>query len=534
MSRYHLRRFLLLLALAVAWSCLFQEWFAMTRTSTPTRHLHLFLSTHTHTNDKKTQDLHSSHVARLPLAAWELESLRGLHRADNATMLKKDRKQVARDSCHPPSGIPPQCCLGTFAGMGRIIQNRRHLCAHAATALENLMTTTSSSSSASASASASTNEACDVCALVEHLRHTNQSMAFVGDSMSHQIFQGFVCEFYRRRYTVLESTVRLAMPRGRHAKGGINHCLHIVRTVQVSSPTWEQDTVVTFKFFHIYRLPFAHPQQERMVLESAPILVVNFGLHWGAHYKYHGRRTNTSTSIDTNGHTMMDDHHHHHHHRSNGLMTGPDNPPTPQHLETVLTQWLQKAKAQQVAPGSPLQKIMMRETSAQHFDAEGGDYSFVKPRFKRHATTNNDTAVRKRNNGLQQQQCVPFRHDDGRTNGTSTSSSGWRERAIRNAARRANYSIRELPSEGATATAIPNEPPLNPVSTPTSGRPTPMVTILPFSEWTRPLHGLHPYNSKDDDNDDDGEETGGDCTHYCSSPFLYLPLWRSIREGIQQ
>jgi hypothetical protein len=571
MSRW-LRRFLLLLVLAVSWSCLlFQDWYATSgsswspetttsthTTSTTNSYKNKYTSPRTRRISATQDDVHSSQTALLPLQPWELESLQGLHQAGLATtMTNKQKQQVTNDSCQPPNGIPAACCLGTFAGMGRIITNRRHTCAHTATALENLTTTTN--------AATSNNRGCDVCALVEQLRETNQSMAFVGDSMSHQIFQGLVCEFYRRRYIVQESTVSLYRDEPRQHRrrqrdplscpSNHNHCLHMARSIQVSSPTWEDDpndpsnttstTTVTFKFFHIYRLPFADLQQEHRVLEAASILVVNFGLHWGANYginrnNNHATLARSAVSPNKIGTTRT--------HAKDRLawLTSPDNPPTPEHLENVLTTWLRKAQLVAAASATgtshrhhhhkPLQ-ILMRETSTQHFDAVGGDYSFVKQRYRNAAssssaatsTTRTAIAVQgPRNVKRKRLQCVSFydKHDE-KSNGINTSAtftSGWREQVIRNAAHRANYSIRELPivAVGATNAMTPNElPPPNPLFT---RPPAPVVTILPFAEWTRPLHDLHPY--------DDDDEGGGDCTHYCSSPFLYMPLWRSIRVGI--
>ena len=50
-----------------------------------------------------------------------------------------------------------------------------------------------------------------------------------------------------------------------------------------------------------------------------------------------------------------------------------------------------------------------------------------------------------------------------------------------------------------------------------SGRPE--VVVLPYYYFTAAQYTMHPYLSEDVQ----------DCTHYCSSPFLYLPLWRSLR-----
>lgn len=39
--------------------------------------------------------------------------------------------------------------------------------------------------------------------------------------------------------------------------------------------------------------------------------------------------------------------------------------------------------------------------------------------------------------------------------------------------------------------------------------------VLPFTKYTRSLHYLHPG--------------GSDCTHICYTPFVWMPMWRSLR-----
>ncbi|CAB9521094.1 expressed unknown protein [Seminavis robusta] len=481
-------------------------------------------------------DIHSRHVTVLPLQEWEQASLRGLYQAQQEPFAK-DQQQMANDSCHPPKGIPKACCLGTFAGMGRIIHNRRHQCDPSA--LEQLASSYDASNDKN-------EEECHVCALLEQLHQTNQTMAFVGDSMSHQIFQGLLCEFYRRNYQIHETTfhfplattkqqqqrgsargkqqprkesssqtttttttedghvhVSLPEPTNRRCHGGnsINHCLHMMRRVQISSPLLKSN--VTLQFFHQYRLPFADPQQEQMVLTAADILVVNFGLHWGANY-------NNGILATTNMTTTMDKRRHRPSPRrtqESRMLTAPDNPPTPGHLQNTLAAFLQTAKQSS-------SRIWIRETSMQHFDADGGDYSFVKHRATKRQqrqapTTNGTSSVRVERSPVQ---CVPY----FRANTTTTSTTaGWRERVIQEAAHQANYSVRRLQEE----VVVPDNNNQRFDSDHAS------VTILPFADWTKPLYALHPY----DDRGGTGGGGGGDCTHYCSSPFLYLPLWKSMQ-----
>jgi hypothetical protein len=53
------------------------------------------------------------------------------------------------------------------------------------------------------------------------------------------------------------------------------------------------------------------------------------------------------------------------------------------------------------------------------------------------------------------------------------------------------------------------------------------VVVLPYFNFTSQHHGMHP---KGGDKEDDFQ----DCTHYCSSPYVYYPLWRSLRLAMER
>lgn len=44
------------------------------------------------------------------------------------------------------------------------------------------------------------------------------------------------------------------------------------------------------------------------------------------------------------------------------------------------------------------------------------------------------------------------------------------------------------------------------------------LIFLPYRDYTKALHYLHP----------------GECTHYCSTPYLWLPIWRSLRLALDR
>jgi len=476
----------------------------------------------------------------------------------------QQKERLAMESCHPPNGIPKQCCLGTFAGMGRILVDRRHYCAAPHIVKEQVLrlpflvealihqqqpSTFSSLSSKS----------CDICQILDDLHEKNWTLAMVGDSMSHQIFQGLVCELYRRNYAVQESAVerfeygnanqqhqeqqrqrqrqrqRQNQPRDKKERdtsdvtfcaGGINHCLHMVRTIHISSPRWKETVQpVTIKFFHQYRLPFANPAQEELVVNSADILMINFGLHWGANYGKNIHNESALSLLSSSSPSM-----------ELAQVTTPHHPPTPQHLQVALADFLIRiGKSQTTSPSNNhhqpkqrrVQHVLIRETTSQHFDAEGGDYSFVKHLQKKRRRQNqqHDQQHDQEQESLSVSgqriklplQCVPFRPEN---------SAGWREEAIRQAAQLANYTLRQADVALSNTT--------NAASTAGDDhdgallQQQPKLTLLPYADFTQQLYQLHPFDERLQ-TADGGGGGGDDCTHYCSSPFLYMPLWRSLR-----
>jgi hypothetical protein len=128
-----------------------------------------------------------------------------------------------------------------------------------------------------------------------------------------------------------------------------------------------------------------------------------------------------------------------------------------------------------VRNASHVQLVVHRETSAQHFDAPTGDHS---------TQTKNSSGM-----------CMPTDFDD--------SHVWWRENAFKQAAADANYSY---------VVAGPDMPPKN--------SSTPRVVVAPWFNFTGQHHQMHPFNPL---------HPSQDCTHYCASPSLYLPVWRGLR-----
>ena len=113
--------------------------------------------------------------------------------------------------------------------------------------------------------------------------------------------------------------------------------------------------------------------------------------------------------------------------------------------------------------------VLFRETSAQHYNIANGMYKI--------------------GISLRSKKCTPLEWTD---------MVGIRDRRVEMAARHAGYDI--VPMTNATLRKG-------------------TMTMLPFHNFTAALHGSHPYD----------EKIGGECTHYCTTPFLWMPLWRTLR-----
>jgi hypothetical protein len=118
--------------------------------------------------------------------------------------------------------------------------------------------------------------------------------------------------------------------------------------------------------------------------------------------------------------------------------------------------------------------LLFRETTAQHFDTPTGMYGMY------------DIDHRS-------MKCTPLEW---------THEVGSRDRAVVDAARAAGYDVAS-PSEAASDKLV----------------------ILPFHNFTAQLYDSHPHDAGEFNNSTNQQ----DCTHYCLSPFLWVPLWRTLR-----
>lgn len=133
--------------------------------------------------------------------------------------------------------------------------------------------------------------------------------------------------------------------------------------------------------------------------------------------------------------------------------------------------------------------LLFRETSAQHFNIPGGDFlgwSRPKPWF------DSDS-------------CTPHR---------PAPTQGFREVIFKNAALHAGFVPLVMDS------TLQQPPPI-------FHGDTREIVILPYYNFTAQLHDLHIISNINTAKN--ASEYKGECTHFCSTPFLWLPLWRSFR-----
>jgi len=129
---------------------------------------------------------------------------------------------------------------------------------------------------------------------------------------------------------------------------------------------------------------------------------------------------------------------------------------------------------------SKLKVFAWRQTTAQHFNSTGGHYV----------------------TGIQEKGCQPM----------YSGFEGFRTQAIRNQLeQKTNLTWTEIRK---TEHEISSWMDASSYSSPTE------LIMLPFRDYTRHLHDLHPSR--------------GDCTHYCHTPYLWLPVWRSLRLAVDR
>jgi len=263
---------------------------------------------------------------------------------------------------------------------------------------------------------------CDVCQIVNTLMDQNLTMMFLGDSVTHQQSYGWMCALQMRNYQVEQR--RASVPEYDQTSFEMH----------ISSPHINNTARVIFLHTYVFAKNLTG------LFDGIDIVVANYGVHWAI---------NAPRAQQGPGNYQM------------GL--------------TALFQHLS------LGPPSVRPRLLaFRETAAQHFGADGGEYFL--PRV-----TN------------EQQRCIPH---------PSQTTWGWREAMLSQVAREHNFTVKVADALlGTTNNA--DDPPRE-------------IVWLPFLNFTTELYFLHPISR------------GKDCTHFCQTPFVWMPLWRSLRLAVDR
>ena len=272
--------------------------------------------------------------------------------------------------------------------------------------------------------------------------------------MQSQVYEGLKCELSRRGYQVEEITVLYneGETEDMYRKIGVRRELVInssawADSVEASSASSSNSSRVYILLYMAYVAPIEKFSEERAqeLLTNTQVLVLGWGLHWNVLWdKFKAR--------DAYGPAMMN--------------------------------FIKRAYYD---ASSKVQLVVHRETSAQHFDIPGGDYSMWEK----------DKASR-------QNICVKAMHDN---------TTYWREAALYQQAKQEGFNYIVAGTGGLHRDEIEFRKPISPKRD---------IIVLPWYKFTEPFYTSHQDKEP-------GSEGNPDCTHFCGSPFLYYPLWRSLR-----
>jgi len=146
--------------------------------------------------------------------------------------------------------------------------------------------------------------------------------------------------------------------------------------------------------------------------------------------------------------------------------------------------------------------VAFRETSAQHFNNTrigGGEYQ-----------------------GRASDECVPNTiqttgDDENDDDDDAPPLFGWRDREFTNVALQNGFRV-HLAHPRSSPDEIKQKALANAETATNNTSNTSNIFVLPFANFSVNFHELHKAN---------------DCTHYCSTPHLWYPIWRSLRLSMQ-
>jgi hypothetical protein len=385
--------------------------------------------------------------AVLPLTNWEIESSKIDQKCDNVR----------------PSHVPKYCCIGTVPHRlekryCKKPQPVYDMLTHYATSyLDNIPVNTSIMNNNNNNAISLPKQGCDFCRIIDYLFLYNWTLAFQGDSIMYQHWNGIHCEMLNRGYNVT--------PLGHTFIKNVTGEYGIIEihSYRISRIPWQQQQeqqqsttsttstssdnisgTVTISFYFMYR-PYISDIREFLLQHD--VIVFDHGLHWT-----------------------------------------PREPDLYQFDMTTLLSTYKNSKK--------LKLVAWRQTTAQHFDTPGGFY------FRMASSSNNN------NNN-----CTAI-------NTTTMDGTYYYDKEI---GPNFYYDFMKKAIAASNMTLLDASDPNFLLNIPVSSRSnkdssTNEIVVLPYNEFTIPLHYLHPY----------------ECTHYCHHPHLWLPVWRWLRIALER
>jgi GDSL/SGNH-like Acyl-Esterase family found in Pmr5 and Cas1p len=434
---------------------------------------------------------HMEHIEFLPLQPWQIQTIQTIWNNmtnESNSQTKRRQRQSKRKNinfeqiCHPPSDHVSThfCCGGTTRKLIRPNSQWGHesnpwACPDTShedyehvhkIVLERYippLPTYNNRSEFHNVTSDDRNIPCDVCRIIQLIWEQNLTLQFLGDSIMHQMVYGWICALQQRNYNVTTTMI----PQDKTSF-----------QIHVTSPHWTTNTStlssqdnhdrgigndnlkenhITMTFYNALGFPKSLSFWDQ--LEDVDILVINHGVHWAInatrnsksprYYRDHWNETLQYWS----------------------------------QLKQKSKKWIENTTRH---PFSFPRLVAMRETSAQHFDSDSGEYY-----LRSHNTTKG---------------CVAQ---------PTMSYVGWREEVVTELALLNGYRALYIPSDGFGTNIDDWLQPVDPDSM--------EIVWLPFLNFTTELYFMHPPHRKR------GDEVSNDCTHYCQTPYLWWPIWRSLR-----
>jgi len=293
---------------------------------------------------------------------------------------------------------------------------------------------------------------------VDQLARRNWTMTFQGDSTMNQMVDALDCALRRRGYPVITEMKSWRRQEGLFWRRGIS-AVHRIRVWPPTAAAGTNGPPVVLRFYIMYRPLEKNMSEIHHIMQRSDVLIFDHGLH----YTFDRRAEFLSEMTDLLGTLLPKS-------RNNSTSDSDGDDyvsPTAAPTRPKLVAW--------------------RETVSQHFDTPTGDFA----EWTRSAPEG----------------CVEHPY---LRNGTAHAHDKltWYQEYMMRAARELDLEIVNA-GDATLSNSIGSRPSFHS-----------SLVVLPFTQFSRPLHYLHPG--------------GFDCTHICYTPFTWMPVWRSLRRAIDE